>query len=149
MDDIGDRESWIDNYLRIRQLAINFYDDAALFEIEYRREGEAEPAGIVSYLRLGDQVVFLDGTTWMNYIGSEYPPPTLDDVDQAVAYLRFFVVGLQTQDSRFILVDGLENLNLRAEVTEVERNEIARVVQPLVVSRKSRRPVELQGHPAA
>lgn len=133
LDDIGDRESWIDNYLRIRQLAINFYDDAALFEIEYRREGEAEPAGIVSYLRLGDQVVFLDGTAWMNYIGSEYPPPTLDDVDQAVAYLRFFVGGLQTQDSRFILVDGLENLNLRAEVTEVERNEIARVVQPLVV----------------
>ncbi len=115
----------------IRKLSLDFYDNAALYELE-TQTGDGWN-GIISYVQRGSDWVLLDGTSNPIHGMNHKSPPKLDTVDRAIAYLRFFVSAIQnSEQGTFKFIDQEEDFDWLATVTAEERASIVGKVKPLI-----------------
>ncbi|MEJ2313170.1 MAG: toll/interleukin-1 receptor domain-containing protein, partial [Gemmatimonadales bacterium] len=87
---------------RIRTLPVSFYDGAALYEIELRRDDER---GVFTYLRAGDRTTAIDGKSPQIHALSSDGLLRIGSIRQAVEYLRFYVGALAGDGTRFQIVE--------------------------------------------
>ncbi len=99
------REGW--DLERVRTLPVSFYDHAALYEIELRRE---EERGVFAYLRTGGQTTAIDGKSPQIHALNADGLLRIGSIRQAVEYLRFFVGALEGDGGRFQIVEEADDL---------------------------------------
>jgi hypothetical protein len=105
-DEISTRlEGWDPG--RVRTLPVTFYDDAALYEIELRRDDER---GVFTYLRTGDRTTAIDGKSPQIHALNNDGLLRIGSIQQAVWYLRFFVGALAADGTRFQIVEEVGDL---------------------------------------
>jgi hypothetical protein len=121
--------------LRIRILPLNFYDQARLYEAEIGN-GDNE-IGIITYVRSKEDVIVLDGRSDEIRTFNSKTPPNINSVEQASAYLRFFVGAIQSDAGRFVLVEDTGALHWLPDVQQPSRDQIARIIRPLLVHESS------------
>jgi TPR repeat protein len=92
---------------RVRTLPVSFYEDAALYEIELRREDER---GVFAYLRTTGRTTAIDGKSPQIHALSSDGLLRIGSIRQAVAYLRFFVGALAGDGKRFQIVEEVGDL---------------------------------------
>jgi hypothetical protein len=122
--------------IRIRLLPLNFYDQARLFEAEIGAGGNE--IGIINYVRTKKDVIVLDGRSAKirNDINDKIPL-NINSIQQASDYLRFFVGSLQAELGRFILVEDAAALHWLPNVPQVQHDQMARIIRPLLVHESS------------
>jgi hypothetical protein len=116
----------------IRRLPLDFYDNAALYELEVQAGGGWN--GIVTYVQRGPDWVLLDGSSLPIHGMNRKTPPKLDTIDRAIAYLRFFVAAIQAPDEgTFKLIDEPQDIDWLASATAAQRASIGSGIKPLIV----------------
>jgi tetratricopeptide (TPR) repeat protein len=116
----------------IRRLPLDFYDNAALYELEVQAGGGWN--GIISYVQRASDWVLLDGTSTPIHGMNRKSPPKLDTIDRAIAYLRFFVAAIQAPDEgTFRLIDQAGDIDWFATATSQQRANVANKIKPLIV----------------
>ncbi len=117
----------------IRRLPLDFYENAALYELEVQSGGGWN--GIISYVqRFSDRWVLLDGYSDPIHDMNAASPPKLDTIESAIAYLRFFLSGIKSgSGSMFKLVEEPGDIDWRDTATSEERSDAAKKIKPLIV----------------
>ncbi len=92
---------------RVRTLPVSFYDGAALYEIELRRDDER---GVFTYLRAGGRTTAIDGKSPQIHALSSDGLLRIGSIRQAVEYLRFYVGALAGDGKRFQIVEEPDDL---------------------------------------
>ena len=92
---------------RVRTLGVTFYDNAALYEIELRRDDQR---AVFTYLRTGDRITPIDGKSPQIHALNGEGLLRIGSIRQAVSYLRFFVGALAADGQRFQIVEEAEDL---------------------------------------
>ena len=95
------------DFERVRTLAVNFYDDAALYEVELWKE---EERGLFTYLRAERGLTAIDGKSPQIHVLNREAPLRTESIRQAVWYLRFFVGALAGDGGRFQVVEEVDDL---------------------------------------
>lgn len=96
---------------RVRTLPLSFYEDAALYEVELRRE---EERGMFSYVRTGSgsgsTLRPLNGESAVIHQLNADAPLRIGSIHQAVDYVRFFIGAIEGDKGRFQVVEELDDL---------------------------------------
>ncbi len=116
---------------RIRRLPIDFYENAAIYEIEMKRPDGS--LGILAFLERGHDTLFLNGISKGIHAFNAKSPPRLDTPARAEAYLRFFVGALKGSEGRFQIVDQEADLNWREDAKPELKKEVGGLLKPLVI----------------
>jgi tetratricopeptide (TPR) repeat protein len=116
----------------MRRLPLDFYDDAALYELEVTAGPNHN--GIVSYVQRGKDWTFLDGTAERIQEMNRKSPPKLDTPERAIEYLRFFMGAIQKpEQGTLVLIDQIDDILWLPSVPDSQRNNAADLIKPLIV----------------
>ncbi|HEV3221085.1 MAG TPA: AAA family ATPase [Candidatus Acidoferrales bacterium] len=116
----------------IRKLPLNFYDDAALYELEMTAGANRD--GIISFVQHGKDWTFLDGSAAPVQEINRKSPPRLDTPERAMAYLRFFMGAIQKPDQgTFVLIDQKDDILWLPSATDAQRKNASEIIEPLIV----------------
>jgi tetratricopeptide (TPR) repeat protein len=116
----------------VRRLPLDFYDDAALYEIEI--SAGVNHNGIVSYVQRGKDWTFLDGTAARIQDMNRKSPPKLDTPERAIEYLRFFMGAIQKpEQGTLVLIDQPDDILWLPSVPDTQRNIETALINPLIV----------------
>jgi tetratricopeptide (TPR) repeat protein len=125
------------NILRIRKLHVTFYPEATLFEAEVRRSDGV--TGVFDYVRSGDKVMELDGTSnpihkFEEFTAADKGIPRkllrLDTSEQASQYMHFFIGALSTEEGTFRVVNSVADMTFLPEASLEARENLGRVLKP-------------------
>jgi hypothetical protein len=113
---------------RLRRLAVDFYADAALYELEVGLPGGG--VGAFEYIRRGDVITALDGTADRVYGLNASAPIRVDTMQRAALYLRFFMAAVQDEKGgTFRIVDGPSDLPWAASATSQQQGAVASIIR--------------------
>ncbi|HUK31722.1 MAG TPA: tetratricopeptide repeat protein, partial [Candidatus Acidoferrum sp.] len=116
----------------VRRLPLDFYDDAALYELEITPG--VTKNGIVSYVQRGKDWTFLDGTAERIQEMNRKSPPKLDTPERAIEYLRFFMGAIQKpEQGTLVLIDQIDDILWLPSVPDSQRNNASDLIKPLIV----------------
>jgi TPR repeat protein len=113
---------------RLRRLMVDFYDGAALFELEVGLG--AAGVGAVEFLRKNDVLTVLDGRAAHIYEFNTTAPVRLDTLPRAAAYLRFFLASVQGASGIFRVVDAPGDLAWASPGSAGPQETVTRGVRP-------------------
>jgi tetratricopeptide (TPR) repeat protein len=130
-----DKNVTSDQVQGIRKTALDFYEDAALYEAEVKMPDGKD--GIVSYVQRGTEWVLLEGTATIENMNNA-SAPKLDTPDRALAYLRFYVGSKNDPDrGRWRLIDHAEDVDWFASASGGLRANLAGKIRPLILESSS------------
>ena len=116
---------------RMRSLDLSFYPNATLYELELARPGGS--VGIFTYIRQNEAFVRLDGHSPQIHQLSRSAPIRIDTLQEAVAFLRFFMGAVQGKDGVFMVVDGVTDVPWLPSATSSQKQQAQRDIQRLAV----------------
>jgi hypothetical protein len=116
---------------RMRQVALDFYDGAPLYELEVGRADGTR--AILTYIRMGERLVYIDGKSPQIHELSRSVPVRLDTWQRASAFLRFFTGAIQSEHGRFRIVDTGNDLTWLSSAPAYQRANTGALVQSLFV----------------
>jgi TPR repeat protein len=105
---------------RLRKLDLDFYPDAAIYELEVGRP--TGKLGIFTYIRHRDRLVRVDGRSAQVHDLSARAPIRIDTIQRAISYLRFFLGAIQGDEGIFRLIDGEQDLHWLASASAEARD---------------------------
>ena len=123
----GIRAEQLADVQALRRLDVDFYEGAALYELEVGLPTGG--VGALEYLRHQDVVTMINGQASQIYELNTRMPVRLDTVQRAAAFLRFFTAAVQGPNGIFRVIDDVDDLRWTPAAPRERRQEVAQRIE--------------------